>query len=129
MHRRHNRFHNEDGQAVAEFALVLPALMLILLAIMQCGIVFKDYIELTDAVRAGARRGAVSRNTSNPKAVTEAAVASAAKLGPGLQVTATSTWKPGEEVSVQGRYPWKLRLLKIVVADGWLVSTTKERVE
>jgi Flp pilus assembly protein TadG len=129
MHpHRHNR---EDGQAVVEFALVLPALLLVLLAILQFGIVFKDYLALTDAVRAGARKGAVSRYVADPQGTTKAAVAaSATDLGPRLQVTVTSTWNAGSELAVEGRYPYKVKLLGLVtVADGWLVSRTKERVE
>ncbi|HEY8644492.1 MAG TPA: TadE family protein, partial [Gaiellaceae bacterium] len=52
---------NEDGQAAAEMALVLPVLAAILLAIAQFGIAFNNYITLTDATRAGARKAAVSR--------------------------------------------------------------------
>ena len=36
----------ERGQSVAEFALVLPLMMLILLGIVQFGMVFKQYITL-----------------------------------------------------------------------------------
>jgi Flp pilus assembly protein TadG len=121
----------EDGQALVEFTVVLPILMLILLAILQFGMVFKDYVALTDAVRAGARKGAVSRYESDPKATTEAAVVAAASdLGPKLEVTATSSWEPRSEVEVEGRYPYTIKLLNVVtITDGWLVSKTKERVE
>ena len=50
-----------NGQAIVEFALVLPILMAILLGIIQFGIIFNNYITLTDATRAGARKAAVSR--------------------------------------------------------------------
>ena len=44
---------------MTEFALVLPILLFLLLAIVQFGVVFNNYVTLTDAVRAGARKGAV----------------------------------------------------------------------
>ncbi len=56
-----SRLRNEGGQAIVEFALVLPILMAILLGIIQFGIIFNNYITLTDATRAGARKAAVSR--------------------------------------------------------------------
>ena len=48
---------NERGQTMAELALVLPVLLVLLLGIAQFGVVFNNYISLTDAVRAGARKG------------------------------------------------------------------------
>lgn len=131
MTSRHTGIRSEKGQAVVEFALVLPVLLLLLLGILQFGLVFKDYVALTDAVRAGARTGAVSRQAADPKATTEAAVVAAGgDLGPKLKATATSSWKPGSEVQVEGRYPYKVKILDVLtIADGWLVSKTRERVE
>ena len=52
---------NERGQTMTEFALVLPVLALILFGIIQFGIVFNNYVTLTDAARAGARKAATGR--------------------------------------------------------------------
>src|SRR5947208_10432280 len=68
---------NEQGQTMTEFTLVLPILALLLFGIIQFGIVFNQYLTLTDAVRAGARKAAVSRQTSNPVGATTAAVKAA----------------------------------------------------
>src|SRR5918994_1257023 len=46
--------------------LVAPVLLLILFGVLQFGIVFKDYLALTDAVRAGARQATVSRQKADP---------------------------------------------------------------
>jgi Flp pilus assembly protein TadG len=131
MTSRRTTHRRQEGQATIEFAIVLPILLLVLLAILQFGIVFKDYLALTDAVRAGARKAAVSRHETDPAAVTEAAVRAAAKdLGPALEVKVTSSWLATSDVTVEARYPYKLKLLDVVtILDGWLVSTTKERVE
>ena len=51
---------------MVEFVLVLPILMLVLFGIIQFGITFKHYVALTDAVRAGARTAAVSRQSPDP---------------------------------------------------------------
>jgi Flp pilus assembly protein TadG len=121
----------ENGQAAVELVIVLPVLLLILFAILQFGFVFRGYLALTDAVRAGARQGAVSRQEDDPAGMTaDAVVAAAGDLGDGLEVTVNSTWDPGAELEVVATYPYTVRLLGIIdVTDGELRSETKERVE
>ena len=66
---------------MVEFVIVLPILLLLLLAILQFGVVFNNYITLTDAVRAGARQAAVGRSVADPTgAAVSRARASAADL-------------------------------------------------
>jgi Flp pilus assembly protein TadG len=124
---------NQQGQTMTEFALVLPVLALLLFAVVQFGIVFNNYVTLTDATRAGARKAAVSRQASNPAGVAETAVRNSASdlTQSKLNVTITSTWKPSDDVTVRATYPWKVSLpmLGLVVKAGTLSSTTKERVE
>lgn len=123
-------FRDQKGQTAAELAIVLPVLMLILFAILQFGIVFKDYLALTDAARAGARKATVSRHESDPETVTKEAVRRAGvDLRDTLQVSVTSTWKPGEDVTVVATYPFQLSLLGKVVKSGRLETTVTERVE
>src|SRR6478752_8302194 len=98
---------DERGQAMVEFALVLPILMALLLGIIQFGIVFNNYITLTDATRAGARKAAVSRFVGDSGASAKAAVENSAqgldqkKLAPTISVTASPDWNtPGNDVTV-----------------------------
>ena len=51
----------QDGQAVVEFVVILPVLLLVLMAIYQFGQVFVNYMDVTSAAREGARKAAVSR--------------------------------------------------------------------
>lgn len=122
---------NERGQTLTEFAIVLPILALLLFGVIQFGIAFNNYITLTDAVRAGARKGSVGRNLPNPQAAVEQSVRSAATdLKPSdLQVTITSTWAQGSDVTVTATYPYSINLLGVVVKSGRLSSSTTERVE
>ena len=69
---------SEEGQAMVEFALVAPLLFLILFGIIQFGIAFMNSVALTDAVRAGARKAAVSRSAADPTLATKNAVLGAA---------------------------------------------------
>jgi len=126
---------SQEGQAVTEFALVLPILAFLLFAVIQFGIVFNNWVQLTDATRAGARKGAVSRRLQDPKAACEDAVrASATNLKPsnGLTAncsTAPGVWQPGDELTVTATYPYSISLLGLISKSGTLSSTTKERVE
>jgi Flp pilus assembly protein TadG len=122
---------NEEGQAMVEFALVLPLLLLLLFGIIQFGIAFNNYIALTDAVRAGSRKATVSRHESCPSCVTEAAVkGAAAGLDTSkMNVQVSSSWQPGEEVRVVAQYPVSINIIGKVVYSGSLTSEIKERVE
>ena len=71
---------------MVEFALVLPVLVGLVLAIAQFGVAFNHYLTLTDAARAASRKGAVSRTDPNPKGLCESAGYAA---GGGLQSQGT----------------------------------------
>lgn len=124
---------------MTEFALVLPVLALLLFAVVQFGITFNNYVTLTDATRAGARKAAVSRQLGPSAATvaTAAAVVNSACSPSGCDlkgftasnVTVTSSWKPADDVKVKATYPYKISLLGMVVKSGSLSSTTTERVE
>ena len=125
---------DQRGQSVAEFALVLPLLMLILLAILQFGVLFRDYLAVTDAVRAGARKAAVSRSAAFPTTACEDAVEKSAgdlDVADDLDVTCTTPggWNAGEDVTVTATYPYEISLLGQVVKSGRFSSTTTERIE
>ena len=127
------QLRNERGQTLVEFALVLPILSLLLLGVIQFGIAFNNYITLTDAVRAGARKGAVGRHLQNPQAETVAAVRNAATdlKASDLQITVNSTWTQGSDVTVTATYPYNIKLLGfgVKITSGRLSSSTTERVE
>ena len=128
---KHISIRGEQGQTMTEFAIILPLLALLLFAVIQFGIVFNNYVAVTDATRAGARKASVSRDLVNPARVAEAAVrASAAGLDQSqLGVAVTSTFERGTDVTVRTSYPYSINLLGLVVKSGRLTSTTTERVE
>ena len=122
---------NEQGQTMVEFTLVLPVLMVVLFGIIQFGLTFNNYVALTDAVRAGARTAAVSRMSATPTTdtVNRVKTASGDLDASKVDVTVTTTWTHGEDVTVKATYPYSISLLGVVVASGNLSSTTTERVE
>jgi Flp pilus assembly protein TadG len=124
---------DERGQALTEFAFVLPLLVLLLFGVIQFGVLYNHYVTLTDAVRAGARKAVVSRylgGSAATQACKDAVKASASSLNlTDAQISCTSSWKPGEDVVVQATYPYEINLLGISFVSGDLSSTTTERVE
>jgi Flp pilus assembly protein TadG len=116
---------------MAEFAIVLPLLALLLFSIIQFGIVFHNYVEITDATRAGARRAAVSRELPDPAGAAQAAVRTSASglKQDELDVSVSSSFERGADVTVSTSYPYSISLLGLVVKSGRINSTTTERVE
>ncbi|HZB35682.1 MAG TPA: TadE/TadG family type IV pilus assembly protein [Gaiellaceae bacterium] len=115
---------------MTEFALVLPLLVMLLFGIIQFGVTFNHYLALTDAVRAGARKAAVSRHERDPVSVTVDQVQRAAEdlKAPDLQIAVESSWDAGDEVEVSASYPYSIKLLGMTIKSGRMNSTTTERV-
>ena len=126
---------NDEGQAVVEFAVVLPVLLLILFAILQFGVVFNNYIQVTSAAREGARKAATSRTlgvAAAESAATTSAKSAAGSLNPAnLTVTFPNspTFVQGSDVTVQVTYPYSVSIMGLVVSSGNLTGSTTMRVE
>jgi Flp pilus assembly protein TadG len=93
------RLRREDGQSFVEFAFIMPFLVFLVLAIVQFGRGFHDYITITDAARVGARAAAVSRTTACSSATTK--INGMGVIPPGSSVTcSTSGPNVGDQVTV-----------------------------
>ena len=124
---------DEGGQALVEFALVLPVLLAVMIAIFELGTIYRNYLVLTDAVRAGARAAAVNRNAADPiSAATSATVSAGNDIGlttSNVTVTPSTPWSAGGSVTVTATYPYSLSLFGASLISGNLSSSTTERVE
>ena len=102
-----------------------------LTGIFELGLVLHNFMNLTDAVRSGARVAAVSRTYPNPTDTAKSAVVKAAGgLDPtALDVQVQSTWAPGADVKVTATYPYTISIFGIAVQSGSLTSSTTQRVE
>jgi Flp pilus assembly protein TadG len=132
MSRRRPTIRDERGQTMVEFALVIPILCVVLFGILQFGAIYNDYVTLTDSTRVGARKAATSRQEASPAAAAEAAARKAAVGLDAAKLTvtvSTSAWEHGNDVTVEGKYPYAVNLLGFVVASGTLTSKTTERIE
>jgi Flp pilus assembly protein TadG len=131
---------NEEGQAMVEFAMILPILITLVFGIIQFGILFNHSLTLTDAVRTGARQAAVSRTLpGDPVQAAKDRVKSAAAGSLTLtdsDITVTpkdlsggGTFEQGGDVTVTATTPYTINIFGIPVKSGWLTSETTERVE
>ena len=93
---------SQRGSAVVEFALVLPILLVLTLAVVQVGLLVRDELIVVQAARAGAREAAVS---ADPTVVRAAAVDAAVGLEPNrFDVVVRRTGSLGDPVAVDVRY-------------------------
>jgi len=79
----------EGGAALAEFAVTLPFLALLLLGVIDLGRAYYLKIEVSDAAYAGALYG--SRNTSDTTGMQSAATANAPDVPASMSFSATAT--------------------------------------
>lgn len=112
----------QDGQATVEFALVLPILILVLVAIVQFGVTYSHYISLTDAVRTAARAAAVNGGS-------QAAAQAAADQSAGSGAVRIQAQSDGTSVRVTGSRSYSIDIFGITPLAGDLTSTTTERIE
>jgi len=98
----------ERGSAVVEFALVLPLLLVITLALVQVGLLARDRLLVEAASRAGAREAAV---TADEGAVRDAAIGAGPGLDPALvTVTVSRAGSRGDPVTVDVAYDMPVRV-------------------
>src|SRR6266581_8784714 len=86
------------GSATLEFALVLPLVLVMALAVVQVGVLLKDQLVVVESARAGAREAAVNEADG---AARQAAVEAASSLdGARLDVSIERQGGAGTPVSV-----------------------------
>lgn len=106
----------ERGSATVEFALVMPLLLVVILAVVQVGLLLRDQLVLTQAARAGAREASVSPSDEE---VRSAVVSAAAGLDPSaLSTEVQRVGAQGEPVTVSLAYAVPVR----VPLASWLVG-------
>lgn len=120
-----------SGQALVEFALVLPILLLILMGIFDFGRAIFAYNEISNAAREGVRKAIVNQDAS---VITDEALLAATSLQNTAVVTITSCPVPvqiGCLISVKVDYPWVpiTPIISAIVPPMTLTATTTKPVE
>lgn len=129
------QLRRETGQTMTEFAIALPVMCLLLFGIIQFGALWNDYVSLTDAARAGARKAAVSRRTDPNDGCTTVRASAPDLDATGNLFCSVSVSgpldRPGADVTVTARYPYQINLpfVGLPLFEGDLETTTTERME
>jgi Flp pilus assembly protein TadG len=124
----------ESGQAMVEFAFVLPVLVFVTLAAVNFGIIVKDSISNTNAARIAGRAAAVARFTQQPGYQgVRAAIDDAMTNQPGdatFTCSDSDQCDPGSRVTVTVRQPWTFTVPFLGnPLSGTLTSDVTENVE
>jgi len=100
---------NHKGQALVEFAIILPVILLLVMGIFQFGMMLNSYLTIENASREGARAGIVG---SSDAEIQELIIAISPILDP-LNVTVDITPNEtdrgsGDTLTVKVTYNYKL---------------------
>ncbi len=110
----------QHGTATVEFALVLPLLLVMTLALVQVGLLARDRLLVEAVARAGAREAAIQADVA---AIREAALAAGPGLdAAGVSIGVTREGSVGDPVTVQVGYVEPIRVPFI----GWLFGSGVE---
>jgi Flp pilus assembly protein TadG len=121
MNRMRRMAQSAKGQAMVEFALVAPLLMMLVIGVFEFGRAWNVYQVITEAARAGARAAVVADASVTQDSViaTIRHDLTRAGLNPsGLNVTVTG-WRAGTgtPASVSIQYPYRFVFLRPFM--GW----------
>ena len=115
---------SEKGQALVEFVLVLPILLLLVLGMLEYGWMLNAKISVTAAAREGARASSVLGAENSSQAYTVASTAANKYMGIGTldanDVTVTVT---SESVTVNISYE-KEPLIGLYIKDAMLIGSS-----
>jgi Flp pilus assembly protein TadG len=108
---------HERGTAAVEFALVLPLLLVVTLALVQVGLLVRDRLLVESAARAGARAAALA---DDAVAIRNAAAEAAPDLDAGaMTVGVARAGAQGDPVTVTVDY---LSVVRVPLV-GWLFGS------
>jgi Flp pilus assembly protein TadG len=129
-HRR-LRLRSEDGQALVEFAIVLPLLVLLVFGMAQLGLAFRNYLAITDAARVAARAAAVKRG-AGPCTAANAAIQNTVSASQWSEISSriscTAGADVGDPITISISYPYAIGLPGIE-ASGEMDASATERME
>jgi Flp pilus assembly protein TadG len=137
----------DEGNAIVEFALILPVLMTLLTGILSFGSAMMNYQELTNATAVGAQALVINRSsTTDPcQTVFNAMVADAPTLVPSkINLTVTmggtavnaqscsgdqSNLVQGGSVTVTALYPCNIGVYGVTISPGCNLTATLSEYE
>jgi hypothetical protein len=114
----------QGGQATAEFALVLPFLVLFLLLVVQVALVARDYVLVVHAARVAAREASADAGSRRVHAA-------ATHVLKGARVDVGARGDVGDPITVTVRYTVRtdVPIIGALLPDRQISSTSVMRVE
>jgi Flp pilus assembly protein TadG len=109
---------DERGSAVVEFALVMPLLLLVALALVQIAVIGRDRLVLEHAVRAGVRQASIDPDDAAVRRAVDDTVAPLDPAGVAVQIDRGGTF--GDPVVVRVDYDVPVA----VPLAGWLLPAS-----
>lgn len=127
-------FKNRRGQSLVETALVLPIILLILTGIIDFGLLFNNYLVVSNASREGARSAAIGSTDDQIRTVvgTVAASLDSSRLTVTITPDQTVGRSTGVAVAVTVQYQYNMItpiIAAIVPGPFQLQTTTTMRCE
>ena len=104
------------GQALVEFALIIPIFLLLVLGVFEFGRAWNVYQVLDEAVRVGARNAVLYNSLSAQQKQDSAAVLMNANMAAAVK-TFTGVGVAGGSTTVAIQYPYQLRWIQSFM--GW----------
>lgn len=113
---------SDEGQAVVEFALIVPVLLLLVLGVFEFGRAWSAHQALTDAAREGARTAVIADpaiTEDSVQTVVRNALAAASLDASLAEIELTGVSDPtGEPARVEVRYPYQFGMLQALQGIG-----------
>lgn len=123
----------KEGQALAEFAIIFPLLILILFGIYEIGTALSIQQTITYAAREGARAGALTNENAQIESAIDAATEYINKDDSRLTVEISPQNEfsrgRGDELTVSIEYALPLSILNFITEDITLTSQAVARIE
>lgn len=111
---------NQRGNAVVEFALVMPLVLVLLLGLIEVAVIARTEIQLIYAAREGAREAAASPETSRASAAVRAALGAHA---PDARISISRPSTVGRLVTVTVEVPYRVAT---PIFGGFTVTMTSK---
>lgn len=109
---------DDSGQALVEFALVVPILLLLLIGILSFARAWNVHQALTDAAREGARTAVLANpeiTTDSVRATIRGSLTRSMLNGAAAQITVTGVdGSPGTPTEVRVTYPMQMPVLRFL---------------
>lgn len=94
----------EQGSVTVEFALILPFVFLVLLAVLQAGLTARAQLLVAQAAREGARQATTADNNGEIIQAAHLAAGGLDNSALNISYSAPEGWQAGNPVTVQATY-------------------------